>query len=573
MIINFATNSYHLEKINDYWLHVSALHLPVNYVILTDLVVITILSRESWESLCKSCFLGRSLIASLHNHHALGMVSLAELMQDESRSLASVELLEQLLLKLPISGRWEIEHHAYLGEFECSSFAGCVQCFPVTQIALRDFSKVDKNGKQNFFAAPSLANGDAQYRSLRSFMKNSFGLVIQIHEFEEGGLQGNHSDPEFIAALLTTWPHDAEHSFTITSGHDADKDRALLKAIMEYIERDAFKNQVIPEHILIDDVSEQDLAPLNINFCSPQVIAQQWVIQTTTSEHSTWLCGVDVIREELALVPRDVLYASTQKSSCHIPTSNGFAAHWSYDDALMHASLELIERDACMRWWFAPELAHTIVPNAQEQEKIATITALVAEKIGFEPQIYLLELSNKLQVPVIIALLTSANQNIGPALIVGSGAAFDVVVAVDKALWELKASVFNYIVRDLGVYQEDIVRQETLLSPDMHAQWYYNPACIKYLPFVTALQAQLPRERSKYSGPTERKSFAQYLMTHNMAWYALDVTPAMVKPFGVCVVRAIIPELYNLYFGFPTPYQPTLFSKQSVAGILPHCFS
>ena len=48
--------------------------------------------------------------------------------------------------------------------------------------------------------------------------------------------------------------------------------------------------------------------------------------------------------------------------------------HFSLQKAVINAALELVERDAYVRWWMKPEQFSIIKPLPHEQEYIAVIT-------------------------------------------------------------------------------------------------------------------------------------------------------------------------------------------------------
>lgn len=197
------------------------------------------------------------------------------------------------------------------------------------------------------------------------------------------------------------------NSATIATHHGKGIDlvSAEISAIMEAAEY-AFAEAPVGEtlQIGVTEASAAGGVPLDFHHLMPH----GW-----TSDHRplTWLRGTWLGDGEPALVPLDAVRIGSPP--VELPgisqSTNGLAAGPTPDHALLHALLELIERDAICLWGFrrdAAALASAFDPATLNNRTIDGLVSLLNAR-GF--RINLFDMTTDIGVPAVYAVLADAN--------------------------------------------------------------------------------------------------------------------------------------------------------------------
>jgi ribosomal protein S12 methylthiotransferase accessory factor YcaO len=362
---------------------------------------------------------------------------------------------------------------------------------------------------------------------LESFvLRDSFGFTVYSSTFAGHGFEAQVLGGNFLSTIMTSFPAQAgESEFCLYGALDASPERSALKAVMEFVERYAFKMKI-----------KDGGARISL----------------------TSACGGDA-RD----VSRDELYGSHA-------TSSGFAAGSSFAQTLERACYELIERDALMRWWFAPQSAQVIEAPSHIQASFESLLAALRTRLA-SPNLSgrFMLVPSQYSVPVVAAFITSNSDSVPPALIMASGAHDHFGRACEKALSELRVGVLNFIARLEEGYNwhAEVFDFAAVRTPQDHARLHHNPRLLKQLEFLPYLLNKKP------------ESFASHVMDEQLKArlmkdaYYFDATPPIFKPFGVHVVRSYIPGLVSLSYGFPLQNCGEAGSPLSPSKNIPHCFS
>lgn len=194
--------------------------------------------------------------------------------------------------------------------------------------------------------------------------------------------------------------------------------------------------------------------------------------------------------------------------------TTGCAAGFTYPQAIRHALLEVIERDAFARWWQARQLR----------------PSLAAPPEWGLPQVSLFDLTGPEGIPVVAACWT------GPLYL---GAAADTCLrrAAQRAAREAAQFAF------WGPRQGD----------GTHRRRWLAEATLETQPWLRATRpVPLPQERPRRSDEEETVALLEALGTKAEGAFWVDLTsPAL----GIPVVRVVVPELGCLPEG-PAPAYP-----------------
>ena len=228
------------------------------------------------------------------------------------------------------------------------------------------------------------------------------------------------------------------------------------------------------------------------------------------------------------------------------PTTSGFAAGSSRGKALLHATLEVIERDAfLLAWayrWPGRRSAAAEVPDAATR---ALVAAYARRGVRFD--VHRLPGDT---VPVVLAAAWSPR---APRVVVGLGADLDPVVAARRAVFEaaqLRISLRPWLSEPvararLGYLLAD---RDRMRLPLDHSLLYADPATADAeLAHLTA--APFEPWQSEPAPVKDTQGLVERLVAVAGDVLYLDVTPADVAGQGLHVARVIVPGFQPLRFG------------------------
>jgi ribosomal protein S12 methylthiotransferase accessory factor len=116
-----------------------------------------------------------------------------------------------------------------------------------------------------------------------------------------------------------------------------------------------------------------------------------------------------------------------------VPESNGNAAGATIEDAILHGFLELVERDHVAIWWYNRLPAPGLDIKAFADPWLEQLQQQFAAD---ERELWALDLTADLGIPVVAAVATPAGERGGPVSF-GFGAHFDLGLALQRAATEL----------------------------------------------------------------------------------------------------------------------------------------
>lgn len=229
-----------------------------------------------------------------------------------------------------------------------------------------------------------------------------------------------------------------------SNGKGPDRDSALVSALMEAYELHAISQPVAPRVLLAKSVGE--IAALGAHV-DPNQLPLPVIERFGPDTRFDWLPALELGSARELYMPADLFsfaYGNgpLARSAGAFATSGGKSAGSSAFDALLHALLELVERDAFVIGQFEPQRAL----DRDGLELSADAAQLIARLEALGLEVYLFELTTELGVPVVKACLAEASGFGEYHIHKGIAAHLDRPLAIYRALLEACQVRLTYFV-------------------------------------------------------------------------------------------------------------------------------
>ncbi len=363
-----------------------------------------------------------------------------------------------------------------------------------------------------------------------------------------------------------------EKNAMVAWGRDADPWQAYTKAVAEAIERQGF---VEPKALVRGKISgfENAMHPDGlVRYSEAQYRSEGFPYQRFDPEREhEWVTGTALGSGRAVTVLAALVYhldplvdnRDADQQITHSSTS-GCAAGTSLEHALRRALLEVLERDAFMRHWFAQKPGLEISRDSLPASLLARIGLL--EQAGCRVVI------QKMQSVCAQATLVSAQHDQKHFTSVGASAHFSMASAIDSALGELESQVFSR----LNGHTISIKSPLEVRSPQDHFELY---GLKRYFRRADNILRPMIKIGLDQCGSPSDDSVDGLVMQLTEAGYApmyVDISPRLGAldqgRKNLTVVRAMIPGLIPISFG--TNREPrAMASGIHAASKFPHPFS
>jgi ribosomal protein S12 methylthiotransferase accessory factor len=236
--------------------------------------------------------------------------------------------------------------------------------------------------------------------------------------------------------------------------------------------------------------------------------------------------------QRVRYLPTDFLYLGHRRRGLGVhcyADSNGCAAGNTREEALAQGLCELIERDAAGIWWYNRISRPAIeLDDFDGPEWDATRAFYRKER----RELWLLDLTNDVRVPTVIAVSRSADRG-EEQILAGLGTHLDIGIAAMRAVSEMN-QMFSAL---------DMLRRATGLNPAL-ASWL-SDATIAAHPYLAPASGGLRRRRDFQDAcgvdiVDDIHAIRREIEARGMTVLACDQTRADV---GLPVVKAIVPGL------------------------------
>ncbi|MEM7745768.1 MAG: YcaO-like family protein [Pseudomonadota bacterium] len=263
-----------------------------------------------------------------------------------------------------------------------------------------------------------------------------------------------------------------------------------------------------------------------------------------------WIEGADLMDGSRRWLPFELVHANyalpePPHSGALAATTNGLASGNTRDEALLHALLEVVERDAETLWKLGPHAYGDATAIAPEDITDPHCRALLARFAAAEIDVAIWETTSDTGIPCFAALIDDARGETG-APEFGAGAHLAPEVALSRALTEAAQARLTYIA---GA-REDIGAED-------------------FAPEVAAERRRLAREMLDGLSPQRRWADIPSRETETMAGDVAAVLDALEhagvrqavavdlgQRFGLSVVRVVVPGLEGAFESADADYVP-----------------
>ncbi len=335
-------------------------------------------------------------------------------------------------------------------------------------------------------------------------------------------------------------------------GRATDPWVALRKASAEAIEREGFREPKAITRGTLAGVRGAIDPRQFVRYSAPQLRAKSFPYRPFDPAATyLWSRGHDLASSRAVHVLADLVYSRASLiEQRHVPgqpftqvTSSGCAAGASFDDALLRALLEVIERDAFMRHWLMQVPGEPLALRALSADLRQRLNALAA--LGCRVCVQRLD-SRWAHVALVAA------QHDGQHFTtMGTAAHADLLSAVHAALDELEARVYAWIHGHAPTIN-DPRRVETT---EHHFELYGRKRYFRRADAV--LFPSAPGTRRLAARPascsTAQELVGRFVDT-GLRPIAVDITPRLHRVdqgrTALTVVKALVPSLLPMSFGF-----------------------
>ncbi len=338
-------------------------------------------------------------------------------------------------------------------------------------------------------------------------------------------------------------------------GYGAVRDRAVAAALGEAIER--YSAAHVPDEQLVLATA----AELGADAPAPErfalFAAEQYrrpgfpFVPFTDSTPVRWVSGRAVADGRVVRLPAQLVYLpwarlAPGEAPIGYSTSSGLACGATWDEALLAALLELVERDAFMITWYARLSLPRLDWSDDAELHAFDDRHLAPTRLRHE----VVDLSGFLDVPTALAVVHADGRGRGE-LGVGAASAPTVQEAWRKSLAEAY-SVRSSARTLVGLNPDRVFRPDfaDVAAFDDHIHLYGFRAHARRAAFLDAS----PERRSvadvaplEGAAPADRvAAIVRRLDAAGLEAFAVDVTSADVRDAGLHVARAVVPGLCPL---------------------------
>ncbi|CAJ0817789.1 YcaO-like family protein [Ralstonia flaminis] len=366
-----------------------------------------------------------------------------------------------------------------------------------------------------------------------------------IHLSQEGSTTGAHG--QYLICAEVTLDDERTHT---GFGRDADQQIAQDKAISEAIERLAFRTlpdtqwataAQMPSRIepdaLVRYLPEQYADP---SFCIAafrEDVPYHWVAMRDVMDNSITYALADFVCSPAAFTPTYLSQLVTHA------TSSGCASGPDLNTCIERAVLELVERDAFMRHWFAQQPGRSIDRNTLPDDLRERVEHL--EHLGAASGVQCLHLGHH------PTWMVWVQREAAHFTTVGSACSFDAEGALRNAFAEAEALALAHMDAPL----DHAIEPANVRTPADHRTLYATPAYFRQADRLWADSGDsAPYAKAAATFRGDAATLFNRLGTagHRPCWTELAPpggTP-VIGDRAIHTVRALAPGLIPISFGY-----------------------
>jgi ribosomal protein S12 methylthiotransferase accessory factor len=414
-------------------------------------------------------------------------------------------------------------------------------------------------------------------RSIDDFRINSvagYDLDQDAYVNPVCGVAGTGADPGLTS---TTTAHVKGHvgirgggyiQEALWAGHSDSFARSALLGIMEAHERIAGTQPRRFSKVMVDtyrNLRDAALDPAECGLYSEDFYAaSRHYVPYHPDLAIPWVWGFSLRDDRPILVPASITYYHLidQVGRFVQECSNGCASGGHFEEAILHATLELIERDAFLIAWYAKPRLPEIDPHSCTTVRSRLMMNRIS-MYGYDIRLY--DARIEFPIPVVIVVAQRRDSGMG-TLIFGSGASFDPEAAIASGLYEVASAIPEFADYTESHAQEIAAKAEEfdrVLSLSDHAALFGLPEMSRYaahllgdgrpagLHPVTALYQDWQRNRPRTLDLLDDLNLCvQSVVKAGFDLIVVDQTTPEQEEIPIRTASVVIPGLLPIDFGW-----------------------
>ena len=328
-------------------------------------------------------------------------------------------------------------------------------------------------------------------------------------------------------------------------GYDFSSIKGRVKAVGEFLERLCFDNPK-KDSCILDTYTNQ---PGYINptmFCcysEEQLSKMKNHLDDVNNSTYLWMKVRDLLNSKEVFLPAQMVFIRGFDDEFPIRleriTTGGALGIKGTNHAFAYGLLEVLERDACMGAYLQK------IPVKRIVDLPSDISEMVKYLDRYNLETHILDVTSDLNVPT-VAVVTVDRTGKGPAINVGSKAAFSYDVAIERAILESIQCRRVARIEKESKYSEGLPLVKNITGVDDRYYFWYPTNKINNLDFWlvsngTISYKKLSRQRS------DLKSLLGIMQMKNFNIYVANLTLPELEFKGCEVLKVIVPELHPLF--------------------------
>ncbi|WHY77780.1 TOMM precursor leader peptide-binding protein [Neobacillus sp. WH10] len=270
-----------------------------------------------------------------------------------------------------------------------------------------------------------------------------------------------------------------------------------------------------------------------------------------------WVWGYSFLQERPILVPELLAYYSLGYGEGFVyETSNGCALGGSFEEAIFHAIMEVVERDSFLLTWYAKLRLPRLDLSSANDKELQLMVDRIREVAGYD--LYFFNSTMEHAIPSVWAVAKNRRSK-GVNLICAAGANPDPVGAVKSAIYELA----GMMVRHDEILEENQQKYEHMLqnpfavrTMEDHGLLYGLREAEERLSFLLDDQRPLRTFAEEFKEPSANTDLKEDLQDILQKFRRLDLevivvdqTTPITKRNGLFCVKVLIPGMLPMTFG------------------------
>lgn len=342
------------------------------------------------------------------------------------------------------------------------------------------------------------------------------------------------------------------------SGKGLTLARAEISALGEAVERYSGACYQAKDIYLsaYQDITKSKLDPAGLVLFRDEQYAGLPYAPFQPDEAMGWVSGYSLVRDAHVEIPAISVFMNykihtPQENICAV-TSNGLAAGATLLNAVLSASLEVIERDAFMITWCNKLPCQRIDPFSHPEKEIRDYCTSYGRR-GVELRLY--KLPTDLPVHVFMGIGYQLAGDDGPCVVVGLGADFDAAAAAKSALLEI-GQIRPSLKQRMRSPEAKARLEELLEDPGLvkeledHDLLYSSRKMVHAFDFLFERPIEaFDWETNEEENGTRLTRLVDVLKSKNSDLIYYNLTPPEMERLGLFTVRVIIPDMQPIHFG------------------------